>query len=79
MGGQGVKVAKVTERTGQVVNAQVVPENCEEIIITSKKGLLVKLPTAQIPKLSRDTQGVILMRFTDPKDHVASATCITKS
>ena len=75
-GGQGVKVAKVTPRTGQVVNAQVLPAKSEEIIITSSKGQIVKLPIVQIPKLSRDTQGVILMRFSGDSDGVASATCI---
>lgn len=77
-GGQGVKVAKVTPKTGRVAVAQVIPENSEEIIITSTKGQIVKLPIIQIPKLSRDTQGVILMRFSDTSDKVASATCIEK-
>lgn len=75
-GGQGVKVAKVTPRTGQVAVAQVIPETTEEMIITSLKGQIVKLAITSIPKLSRDTQGVILMRFSDPNDRVASATCI---
>lgn len=78
-GGQGVKVAKVTPKTGQVVIAQIIPANCEEVIITSKKGQIVKLLTESIPKLSRDTQGVILMRFSHENDKVASATCIEKS
>jgi DNA gyrase subunit A len=78
-GGQGVKVARVTPKTGQVVIAQVIPAGCEEVIITSRKGQIVKLLTEQVPKLSRDTQGVILMRFSDPADRVASATCIEKS
>jgi DNA gyrase subunit A len=75
-GGQGVKVAKVTERTGQVAIAQVIPQLAAEVIITSLKGQVVKLGLVQIPKLSRDTQGVILMRFSDTTDRVASATCI---
>lgn len=75
-GGQGVKVAKVTERTGQVVVAQVIPPTSEDVIITSKKGQIVKLALSSIPKLSRDTQGVILMRFAKANDGVASATCI---
>ncbi len=75
-GGQGVKVAKVTPRTGHVAVAQVTPQTSEEIIITSRKGQIVKLAVSSIPKLSRDTQGVILMRFSDPSDKVASATCI---
>lgn len=78
-GGQGVKVAKVTDRTGPVVVAQVIPAKSEEVIITSKKGQIVQLAISSIPKLSRDTQGVILMRFSHVKDGVASATCIEKN
>jgi len=78
-GGQGVKVAKVTPKTGQVVVAQVIPTGAEEVIITSTKGQIVKLPIVQIPKLSRDTQGVILMRFSHAGDKVAAATCIEKA
>jgi DNA gyrase subunit A len=74
--GQGVKLAKVTPKTGTVAVAQIIPAGCEEIIITSRKGLIVKLAETSIPKLSRDTQGVILMRFSDPSDRVTSATCI---
>ena len=78
-GGQGVKVAKVTDRTGQVVTAQIIPPNSEEIIITSKKGQIVQLSISSIPKLSRDTQGVILMRFSHASDGIASATCLVKN
>lgn len=78
-GGQGVKVAKVTSRTGNVAVAQVIPGNSESFIITSSKGQIVKLAITSIPKLSRDTQGVILMRFSNPADKVTSATCIEKS
>jgi DNA gyrase subunit A len=78
-GGQGVKVAKVTDRTGDVVVAQVIPPSSEEVIITSKKGQIVKLAIAAVPKLSRDTQGVILMRFSHASDGVASATCLVKN
>jgi len=77
-GGQGVKVANVTDKTGKVVVAQIIPQNTEEIIITSKKGQVVKLSLNSIPRLGRDTQGVILMRFTDKTEKVASATCVEK-
>lgn len=75
-GGQGVKVAEITSRTGEVVVAQFVPTNCEAVILTSVKGQVVKLPIASVPKLSRATQGVILMRFADKSDTVASATFV---
>lgn len=75
-GGMGVKIAEVTKKTGKVAASQVVPKNAIELIITSKKGLVVKLDIAQIPTLSRATQGVILMRFANPDDRVASITCV---
>ena len=75
-GGKGVKVAKVTPKTGKVVLAQVIPPGCEEIIITSKRGQIVKLELASVPRLARDTQGVILMRFSNANDSVAAATFV---
>ena len=75
-GGKGVKVAKVTPKTGKVVLAQVIPPGCEEIIITSKRGQIVKLELASVPRLARDTQVVILMRFSNANDTVAAATFV---
>ncbi len=78
-GGQGVKVANVTEKTGKVVVSQIIPANCSSVIITSKKGQVVQLTMNSIPRLSRATQGVILMRFSNGNDRVASATCVETS
>lgn len=75
-GGQGVKVAEVTPRTGNVAISRFIPPDAESVILTSVKGQVVKLPIESIPLLSRATQGVILMRFTDKNDNVATATCI---
>ncbi len=75
-GGQGVKVAKVTPKTGRVTFAQVVPPNYKSIIITSKRGQVVKLELSSIPRHSRNTQGVKLMRFSNSTDRVTSATCV---
>ncbi len=75
-GGQGIKVAEVTQKTGKIASSQIVPSGAKEVIITSQKGQIVKLEVGSIPRLSRATQGVILMRFSDTSDHVASATYI---
>lgn len=77
-GGQGVKVAEIKPRTGKIVLSQMVPEGSEEVILTSTKGQVVKLPMKSIPQLSRATSGVILMRFADKSDTIAAATCLTK-
>lgn len=74
-GGQGVKVAEVTAKTGKVVVAQIIPEETQNLIINSNKGNVVKLPITSIPRLGRATQGVILMRMKR-SDTVAAATCV---
>lgn len=75
-GGQGVKVALVTSKTGKITSAQLVDKDCTHLILTSVKGQMVKLPIASVPKSSRATQGVILMRFSDKLDSIAAATCL---
>src|SRR3989344_3883164 len=67
-GGQGVKVSVITPKTGKIASAQMVPADCQNVILTSIKGQIVKLPLKSVPSLSRATQGVILMRFSDKTD-----------
>ncbi|MEK9143950.1 MAG: DNA gyrase subunit A [Patescibacteria group bacterium] len=77
-GGQGVKVAIVKDKTGKVMVSQIVPKDCDSVMLTSVKGQVVKLPINSVPRLGRATSGVILMRFTDKSDTIAAATCLTK-
>jgi len=78
-GGMGVKVAEVTQKTGKVVCSQFVDENVEQIILTSKKAKIIKLPLKNIPRLGRATQGVIIMRFgKDEHDSVQAVSCLRK-
>jgi len=75
-GGQGVKIAEVTNKTGKLASSMIIPSKATEVIITSHKGQVVKLEIDSIPKLSRATQGVILMRFSKEGDGVAAITCV---
>lgn len=77
-GGQGVKAASVTPKTGKVVFSAIVPPDTQNIIMTSTKGQTIKLPLSSIPLLRRDTQGVILMRMQSAKDKVATAALFSK-
>lgn len=77
-GGQGVRVANINEKTGQIVYSAVLPSDGKEIIMTSQKGQVVKIDIESIPLLSRNAQGVILMRFSKKDDKVAAATCVTE-
>ncbi|OGY07817.1 MAG: hypothetical protein A2782_01600 [Candidatus Blackburnbacteria bacterium RIFCSPHIGHO2_01_FULL_43_15b] len=78
-GGMGVKVAELTDKTGDVSCARLVTEDIEQIIITSRGGQIIKLPLKNIPQLGRATQGVILMRFgKDKTDRVAAVAALPK-
>ncbi len=71
-GGKGVRVAKISDKTGKIVSANMVIESMETVILTSKKAQVIKLPLKNIKRLGRATQGVILMRFAKPGDSVAA-------
>ncbi len=77
-GGMGVKVAEITQKTGKVSCAKMVNQKVDQVILTSKFAQVIKLPLKNIPKLGRATQGVILMRFSDPADSIAAVTCLEK-
>lgn len=74
-GGQGVKAAQVTAKTGPIVTAQAVNEKMDTLVLTSTKGQLIKMNLAEVPTLQRQTQGVILMRVR-PGEKVAAATVV---
>ncbi len=75
-GGQGVKAAQVTPKTGKIVTAKVVDKSMDTLVLTSSKGQLIKMDLKQVPTLQRQTQGVILMR-TRPGEKVAAATVVS--
>jgi DNA gyrase subunit A len=76
--GQGVKVAKLSVKTGKVAGAIMVTEMDEFAVITTTKAQVIKLPLKNIPSLGRSTQGVILLRMSSSSDSVAAVTTIKK-
>ncbi|KKP93713.1 DNA gyrase subunit A [Candidatus Curtissbacteria bacterium RIFCSPLOWO2_01_FULL_39_62] len=76
-GGVGVKAANLADKTGNIVNAQILTKNDEGLILTSQKGQIMRTTLRSVPRLTRDTQGVILMRLTGD-DRVSAATVIQK-
>ncbi len=75
-GGQGVKAAQVTAKTGNIVTASVVNQDTETLVMTSNKGQLIKMNLKEVPTLQRQTQGVILMRVREG-ERVAAATVVS--
>ncbi|MCW1929854.1 MAG: DNA gyrase subunit A [Candidatus Kerfeldbacteria bacterium] len=77
-GGSGIKIAKVTPKTGRVMAAIAVRPADEErdIVMISVNGQVIRLPLKSISVLGRATQGVRLMKFKDGEDTVASVTLV---
>ncbi len=75
-GGQGVKAAQITPKTGSIVTAQVVNQAMDTLVLTSNKGQTIKMDLKQVPTLQRQTQGVILMRVR-PGEKVAAAAVVS--
>jgi len=73
-GGTGIKTAKTTEKTGDLVSSKVLTTE-QDLIVISQKGQVIRIKISSISKLSRATQGVRIMRL-DKGDKVASVTCI---
>ena len=76
-GGVGVKAANLTDKTGEIVCAQILTKADEALILTSQKGQVMRTTLRSIPRLTRDTQGVIIMRLGSD-DKVAATTVIQK-
>jgi DNA gyrase subunit A len=76
-GGSGIKTMKVTPKTGKLIGAKVVSmANIEDdLILTSSKGTIIRIPFKSVPKLGRVTQGVRVMK-PQPGDSVAAFTVL---
>ncbi len=76
-GGSGMKAMKVTPKTGDIVGALVTSmANIEDdIILTSKKGTIIRVPFKSVPLLGRVTQGVRVMK-PQSADGVAAFTIL---
>ncbi|HEX8947238.1 MAG TPA: DNA gyrase subunit A [Candidatus Paceibacterota bacterium] len=72
-GGSGIKTAEVTTKTGEIIGAKVLMGNLEEqeIVVVSKKGQVIRTGAAEVPALSRATQGVRIMKMREG-DSIAS-------
>ena len=76
-GGSGLRTAKVTDKTGKIVNAFVVNSETmmdRDLIVISEQGQVIRLPFKAISDLGRDTQGVRIMRFKENNDRIAGIT-----
>ena len=73
-GGKGVKTISVTEKTGRLVGILDVASS-EDLIITCKSGVTIRMNVAAISEQGRATQGVKLIRINEG-DEIAAITKI---
>lgn len=74
-GGLGIKAARITEKTGEIIFSKIIKEEEDDLIIISQKGQLIRIPLNSISIVSRATSGVRLIKLGEG-DKVASATKI---
>jgi DNA gyrase subunit A len=56
-GGKGVKTLNITEKTGDLVAIKVVTDD-DDLMITTKNGIMIRMEMSQIRVMGRATQGV---------------------
>jgi DNA gyrase subunit A len=71
-GGKGVKTINVTDKTGSLVGILDVHEK-EDLMITCRSGVTIRMPVNGISEQGRATQGVKLIRV-DEGDEIAAIT-----
>ena len=73
-GGKGVKTLKVTDKTGKLVAIKTVDED-DNLIITTKNGVVIRMDLKDIRVMGRATQGVRVIRLDD-QDSIADIAVI---
>jgi DNA gyrase subunit A len=63
-GGSGIKTANITTKTGKLIGAVIinVEEIEEDLILSSEKGQIIRIPLKGVSALGRATQGVRVMK-----------------
>ncbi|MGC8977643.1 MAG: DNA gyrase C-terminal beta-propeller domain-containing protein, partial [Candidatus Ratteibacteria bacterium] len=75
-GGKGIIDVKVGEKNGQVVVSKLVSEN-DEVIITTKKGIVIRMKVSEVRIIGRNTKGVKLIDLPDD-DEITDITVVKK-
>jgi DNA gyrase subunit A len=73
-GGLGIKTAKLTEKTGDIVASRILNRQ-EDLFAISQKGHVIRTNLKNVSCLGRATQGVRIMKMSQG-DEVASIACL---
>lgn len=74
-GGTGIFAAKVNNKTGNLAVARLLDHPHKELLIISKNGQAVRIPTDNLPVQNRQTSGVKLMKIKSD-DKVVAGTIV---
>lgn len=75
-GGYGVRIHKLSEKTGQLTGVAVVDEDSDIMLITDQ-GQMIRVHASDVSVYSRTAGGVIVMRLSDGQ-HVVNLTKVAK-
>jgi DNA gyrase subunit A len=73
-GGKGVKTMNVTDKTGELVAIKAVTED-NDLMITNRSGILIRMSMDALRVMGRSTQGVRLMKL-EKKDAIADVAVV---
>ncbi|MBI2048819.1 MAG: DNA gyrase subunit A [Parcubacteria group bacterium] len=74
-GGSGIKTVNLTAKTGDLIGAEVVTAETNEIVAISKSSVVIRTGLAEVPRLGRAAQGVRIMKLR-PGDQAATFICL---
>jgi DNA gyrase subunit A len=75
--GQGVIAHKLTKRTGKLAGAFVASKE-QDIFVISTSGVVIRVPSSDIRRTGRPSQGVRIMRL-EAKQRVAAVAPVVQS
>lgn len=73
-GGKGVKTMNITDKTGLLVAIKVIGDE-DDLMITNKSGILIRISAAGLRIMGRATQGVKVIRL-DKNDQISDITIV---
>jgi DNA gyrase subunit A len=73
-GGKGVRTMQITDKTGALVSVKAVTE-ADDLMVTTKEGIVIRLPVEQMRVMGRATQGVRVIKL-QKKDAIADVAVV---
>ena len=75
-GGKGVKTMSISDKTGPLVAIKLVTEE-DELMITGKSGIVIRMEVLDLRTMGRATQGVRVIKLTED-DQIADVAVLSK-